>query len=230
MQPALLGVLLLVAGGFGYRALADFYRRPTDSVPIPHGTLAKLPLDLGNWIGQDSPLKEVVIRATDTDDHINRVYHAKDGPEGVAFYVAYGVNLRDLAPHRPEVCYPSAGWTLVTTDAESLPTSDGIHLQCQVHHFRRSGLVAADLTVLNYYIIDDRYCADVSLLRSKALRPTLEARYAAQVQVMSARGSTPAVAGDVVKRFAADSAPLLRALLRDAVAVAESGAARGPTS
>ena len=52
----------------------------------------------------------------------------------------------------------------------------------------------------------------------------------AQVQVMSARGSTSAVAGDVVKRFAADSAPLLRALLRDAVAAAESAAARGPTS
>lgn len=221
---------MLVAGGLGYRALAGVYLRPVSSVPIPRGTLARLPLELGDWIGQDSPLKEVVVRATDTDDHVNRVYRSRDGHDGVAFYVAYGVNLRDLAPHRPEVCYPSAGWTLVGTTVASLPTSEDTDLQCQLHHFRRSGLAAADLTVVNYYIIDDKYCADVSLLRSKALRPTLQARYAAQVQITAPRRSTVALADETAKRFAADSAPFIRKLLRDTVAAAESATLGKPPS
>ncbi len=108
-----IGVALILASGFGYRTLADRYNRPSDSIPLAPGTLAKIPMEFNGWFGVDKPLDEAVARATDTNDQLNREYRRRDGRAAVTMFVAYGVRLRDLQPHRPEVCYPGAGWTCV---------------------------------------------------------------------------------------------------------------------
>ena len=215
------GMVLLVASGVGYRTLAARYNRPTSSVPIPPGTLAKLPLELGDWVGRDRPLAEAVVRATAVDDHISRRYRRLDGRGSVSLFVAYGVNLRDLAPHRPEVCYTSVGLVLEETREATLTATDGVDLPCRVYRFKRGGLAAESVTVLNYYIVDGKYCPDVSLLRSKVWRLSLQADYSAQVQITcggSPRGST--TAGGLVRTFASDSAAVIRDLLAAAVASA----------
>lgn len=218
------GVVLLIGSGAGYRTLAGRYNLLTASVPLPPGTLARLPLQLGDWMGREMPLDEAVVRATDTDDHVNREYRHRHGQPAVSLFVAYGVNLRDLAPHRPEVCYPGAGWTLQETRKLTLTTADQSDLPCRVHRFKRGGLVRENITVLNYYIVDGKYCPDVSLLRSKAWRLSLQAKYAAQVQIVCGGSHMdPRGAEAATKAFAADSAPAIRDLLVAAVELAGGG-------
>ena len=214
LAAAVAAVGLLVSSGIGYRALAAYLARPTDSVPLPPGTLARLPLSIGQWTGRDVAVDEAVIRATDTDDRINRQYSRQGVAGDVGVYVAYGVRARDLMPHRPEVCYPGAGWTLQDVQLADLPLPDGSRLPCRVFRFSRGALDAHMVTVLNYYVVDGQYCPDVSLLRSRAWRGGGSIRYMAQVLITCSGNaiSSPESTGELVNRFAVDSAGPIRAL------------------
>lgn len=218
----LIACAVILGGGAGYRLLASQYARAAKSVPIPKGTLAKLPLEIASWTGIDEPLDPQVIKATDTDDHVNRIYR-RFGSESVSVFIGYGVNLRDLAPHRPEVCYPGAGWTLEDSKHIEITAVDQTKLPVQVHRFYRGGLAAQRVTVLNYYLVDGAYCSDVSLLRSRASQGGAHA-YAAQVQIVTS-ASVDQFASAMVQDFAGESAPLIHRLLLDAVteSVAKSG-------
>ncbi len=213
---------MLVASGVGFRLLASEYVRSSESIHVPVGTLATLPLEINGWFGSEVVMDERVLRATDTDDHVNRIYRRGPG-EAVALFIGYGVNLRDLAPHRPEVCYPGAGWTLDQTRlVEDFEISEEPGFACQIHDFHRGGLAGQRVTVLNYYIVDGQFCGDVSLLRSRAWRGGGDSTYAAQVQIVDQVGTSPIQAEQAVRAFAADSARQIRTLLVSAVDAALS--------
>ncbi len=197
-------VVLLLLSGWGYRATAERFGRAAGGVVLPKGTLGKFPDEFAGWRGKEVPLDVRIVEATDSDDLIHREYRDQSGVRRAVFYVAYGIQLRDLAPHRPEVCYPSAGWTVDKTDRLEISLEDGSVLPCQIHVFKRGGLQSDTTTVLHYYIVDGQYCADVSLLRS-AQRERREGdhAYAVQVQII-APGTLKVVPPEqTVKDFAA---------------------------
>lgn len=205
-------LILLVVSGAAYR-LANAHLSPDGATSLlPRGTLARLSLSLGGWEGRESLIREEVIEATDTDDHVSRTYVAPGGFGQIALFVGYGVRLRDLAPHRPEVCYSGSGWTLDETVPATFESSAGNTLGSQIHRFYRGGLGTQKMTVLNYYIVDGRYCADVSLLRSSAWRKA-DSNYVAQVQIACSSTSLNDRCEDTVKAFARESAGPIRACL-----------------
>jgi len=213
---ALTALALLIVTGTGYRILAYHLARPTQSVPLPPGTLAKLPLKIGGWIGKDVPLDPAIIRATDTDDHINRVYYRNGRTERVGVFIAYGVRARDLMPHRPEVCYPGGGWNLIKSQVTSIAlTRQKDSLSYSLFKFARGGLDSRSVSVVNYYIVDGQYCPDVSLLRSRIWRGAKGAHYIAQVQISCAGDQLYSVDSSEksLRDFARDSAHAIRSLL-----------------
>jgi EpsI family protein len=217
------GVLLL--SHVGYQAASARYARIQRGTPVPPGTLAKLPITIGAWEGKDEPLDERIVRATDTDDHVSRRYSR--GADTVHLFVAYGVSLRDLMPHRPEVCYVGAGWTRDERPTETV-LGGGV-LPVQIQHFHRGGLEARKMTVLNYYIVNGEYCGDVSLLRKRAAELNeSSAAYSAQVQVTCSQGLEEE-AERLVSEFAVASAPFIRELLEVEVRRA-AGLATTPAS
>ncbi|MBN1346207.1 MAG: EpsI family protein [Phycisphaerae bacterium] len=227
-------IVLLAVSGVGYRVLAMQLARPTESVPLPRGSLSELPLRLSDWIGRDVPLSEAIIRRTDSDDHVNRVYARHGGTQVVGLFVAYGVRGRDLMPHRPDVCYPGAGWALREKRVISIPLDNDRVLECQVYRFSRGGLDTSMVTVLNYYVVDGEYCPDVSLLRSKVWRGSGRSHYMAQVQISCGENALiPATTAlEAARSFAVASADPIRALLPDRPSEADSapsGAADSPS-
>lgn len=216
--PAVLAaVALFIAGGMSYRASATRLNGVGDSVPLPRGTLASIPLQIGEWRGEDVALDEEIITRTDTDDHVNRIYTRRGGHEGVAVFVAYGVRMRDLMPHRPEVCYPGAGWVADGTQQASPPDTRGVEIPCQIHHFRRGGFDGRTVTVLNYYIVDGQRHADVAVLRALGAKGPSSVRYVARVQVTSLKDFTRSAAEDLVRTFAEEFAPIVEAHIAQAV-------------
>lgn len=211
---------LLIVSGVGYRVVDARLSRLTGSTPIPKGTLARLPMQIGEWQGRDVPLSEAVIQATSTDDHINRVYAR--GSQAVSLFVAYGVRLRDLTPHRPEVCYRGAGWSLQSGTHQQVRSEGGAEVPVRLMIFNRNALQTEQVTVLNYYVVDGVYSADVSLLRDRAAGLAPGARYAAQIQITS---SDPVAAGAEaqVGEFATASADLIRDLIAKAVEAVAAG-------
>lgn len=223
--PAVLAaVALFIAGGMSYRASATRLNGVGDSVPLPRGTLASIPLEVGEWRGEDVPLDEEIVTRTDTDDHINRVYLRHGGQEGVAVFVAYGVRMRDLMPHRPEVCYPGAGWVPDGTLHANPTDKRGADLPCQIHHFRRGGFDGRSVTVLNYYIVDGQRHADVAVLRALGAKGPSGARYVARVQVTSLKEFTRSAAEELVRGFAEEFAPVVEENIERAVSQAAAHA------
>jgi EpsI family protein len=226
---AALAVALLVASGLAGRFLEGRLGQAGDHVAMPAGTLAHLPLSLGEWTGCEVPMEAAIVKRTGTDDHVNRSY--AQGPTGqtVGLYVAYGVRARDLMPHRPEVCYPSAGWTLDNSEPCELPVADGAKLPCRIYRFSQGTLGHEAITVLNYYLVDGQYAPDVSLLRSKAWQGTGSIQYMVQVQVTCSESSAPDpdAPANAVRRFAALSAKPIRVLLPDAPATEPASTTKG---
>lgn len=209
---------LMLVFGIGYRVLAARLAAPVNIAVLSAEELQRLPLEFGGWTGQEVPLDEAIVRATDTDAYINRRYSRRNNLESVCLYIAYGVKPRDLMPHRPEVCYTGSGWTLMDRSSMELPLSDGMKLPCSTFQFSRGALNTEKVVLLDYYIVDGEYCGDVSLLRSKAWRGAGAVRYVAQVQVVASvtTNLTADSAARIVSAFAAESAPLICRLFESA--------------
>ncbi len=201
------GFLMFVSSAT-YRVLAARLEAPVNTASLSSAALERLPLQIGDWTGQEVPLDEAIVRATDTEAHINRRYLRHNSSEYILLYVAYGVRARDLMPHRPEVCYTGAGWTLIDRRSMELSLSDGKKLPCSAFQFSRGTLNTKKTVVLAYYIVDEQYCRDVSLLRSKAWRGSGTVRYVAQVQIVASTtvNLNAESAARLVCEFAAESA------------------------
>lgn len=218
MIAAITASFLMLILGLGYRVLAARLAAPGNATPISFATMEKLPLQINDWTGKDVALDEYVVRIADTDAHINRTYSRKRSFEFISLYIATGVKARDLMPHRPEVCYTGAGWTLIDKDSVELPLSDGTELPCNVMQFSRGTLTKKKVVVLDYYIVDGEYSSDVSLLRSKAWRGSGTVRYVAQVQIVTSisPNQTADSATKSISTFAVESASLISRLFEDA--------------
>jgi EpsI family protein len=220
-QPAIAAALaaacLMLVFGLAYRVVAARLEAPSDTTPISPVALARFPMQIGDWTGEDVALDEAIVRQTDTDAHLNRRYLRHGGLEAVSFYIASGVKARDLMPHRPEVCYAGAGWTLADRRSIELSLSDSTKLPCNVMQFSRGALNTQKVVVLDYYLVDGQYCADVSLLRSKAWRGQGAVRYVAQIQIVApiTEARNAQAATKLVSDFAAESAVLTVSLFDD---------------
>jgi len=201
------GFLMLISSA-AYRVLAARLEAPVNTTPISPAALERLPLQIGDWMGREVPLDEAIVRATDTDAHINRSYSRNNASQYISLYIASGVKARDLMPHRPEVCYTGAGWTLIEKHSMELPLSDGMKLPCNVLQFSRGTLNTTKTVVLDYYIVDGKYCRDISLLRSKAWRGSGTVRYVAQIQIVASTtvNLTADSAARIISDFAVESA------------------------
>lgn len=215
---AITASFLMLILGLGYRVLAARLAAPMNGTPISPAALESLPLQIADWKGWDVPLDEDIVRATDTDAHVNRIYSRNNSLESISLYIASGVQARDLMPHRPEVCYTGAGWTLIDKRSMELNLSDDTTLPCNIMQFSRGTLNTNKIVVLDYYIVDGQYCSDVSLLRSKAWRGSGWVRYVAQVQIVTSISSNQIAdsATRTVRTFAVESASLISRLFEDA--------------
>jgi EpsI family protein len=229
-QPLLIaaaaaGLFLLAAGG-GYRALSGQLMRADEPAHIPAGTLKELPLNIGQWVGRDQSLDEQILKRASVDDHLTRLYQRTTDHASVAIWIAYGIRARDLMPHRPEVCYPGAGWTLRKTDHLDFRVPDNQTVTARLLTFASGTVDPRPLVVLTYYIVDDETCEDVSLLRSKAWRGQTAIRYMTQIQI-SYRIETMSTASPetILGEFASETFPLIRALLENAARAADRGTA-----
>jgi hypothetical protein len=216
LAAALLASGLLLVFDQTYRTVAARVSNPAPRTPLNPAVLERFPHQLGDWVGQDIPLKPETRERTGADVIINRQYSHWYRPESVGLYVASGIAVRDLMGHRPEVCFISAGWTLMEHRLVELPLPGGTKLPCTMFQFSRGMLDAARMTVLHYYIVDGQYCGDVSRLRRKVWRGSDMVNYASQVRItVSGETSTTEAALRVASAFAVDSAPLLVGLFQE---------------
>ncbi|UCG17295.1 MAG: exosortase-associated EpsI family protein [Phycisphaerales bacterium] len=224
VTAALVAAALLLGSGIGYRAVASRLSDFIGIAPLPQGTLAQLPLRIGEWVGQDVPVDERILKIADVDDYVNRIYERRGEKATASLFlafrrrdVAYGVPVRALMPHHPKVCYPATGWTFEESQQMALEEADGSMLPVEVLRFRRGELEVERVAVACYYIVEGRTGPSVAALRPRGWRPKGDLRYVAQIQIACNEGLLGTSAEEQVRAFAVDSAPAIRSLITRAV-------------
>jgi EpsI family protein len=181
---SLIAIVMMFAFGAANRTLTNRLANSQSVSPIPSDALDGLSLQISDWTGQDEPLDEAIIEATDTDAHISRLYR-RHSLESVWLYIAAGRRTRDLMPHRPEVCYTGAGWTRISSKSKELIMDDKTLLPCSIFQFSRGALNTKNVIILDYYIVDGQFSRDVSLLRSKIWKGDGMVKYSAQIEIVA---------------------------------------------
>lgn len=83
--------------------------------------LDSIPTRIGKWNGEDMEITAEVANALDADKVLNRNYindNAEDMMQLLVVYRKYG---RRGFAHRPEMCYPAAGWEIVSKSYTTVP-------------------------------------------------------------------------------------------------------------
>lgn len=119
VQTTLLLLLMLAVGA------GAWWLQWRPAPRVDPGPLAALPLEVGPWQGRDIPLEDAVERILQADHHVQRVYARENSGEIVWLYIGYyGTHRGGRPEHTPEVCYPSAGWSVEARESPGLGARD----------------------------------------------------------------------------------------------------------
>jgi len=184
-----LGVLLLVFSGVGYRVAATRLKINPQDNRLLHLRLSNFPMAVADWAGRDVPISETIQRVAATDDFLSRLYVDKHTSGWVNVYVAYSGRPGTMLGHRPDVCYTGAGWIHDSTEPSSFISRSGRHIPCLVHRFHMPKPRVDEIVVLNFYIVNGHISNDEGRFSGlEWRRPNVDGRvahYVAQVQVSS---------------------------------------------
>ncbi len=145
---AILGLVLLV--GLGTVAFL-----PHSAETSPAGIRMELPLFVGDWVGQDAAVteREKEVLAPDTR-FARKTYTSLYGDKIFVSIVLSGDDMTNSI-HRPERCLPAQGWSLQSSDRQTLPLDDGHRLAMtklrDVRVIEEEGKAVGMLHGLNYY-------------------------------------------------------------------------------
>jgi EpsI family protein len=186
--PVLLACVVLVASGLGYRVVAAHLDRLGKAIRLPV-PLANIPMEVGPWRGEDVPMSQAVLKVAGNDDYVNRRYMNEAAGAWVNLYVAYSGDPRTMLGHRPQVCYPAAGWQHEYTTRIEITSPQGTVVPCLLHRFHMAGQAAGSVVVLNFYVLNGKMTDDEGTFSGAAWRlPNISgniARYVTQVQISS---------------------------------------------
>jgi hypothetical protein len=75
--------------------------------------LQSIPETLGDWEGEPTEIDEQIVRLTGAKDVVSRRYVNRNTGVAIDMILLFGTAV-DMYGHTPEVCYPAAGYTLVS--------------------------------------------------------------------------------------------------------------------
>ncbi len=83
--------------------------------------LEKLPKTIGKWQGHDEPIEKSIRDVMNADKLLSRTYVGPNPDYPIGVWIVYRkFGRRDFA-HRPEMCYPAAGWEITKKSYVKLP-------------------------------------------------------------------------------------------------------------
>lgn len=115
VRLTLVSVLLILAAAY-------VYLNPPEEMRLGAGSLARYPMALGGWSGEELSFDDVVTQELNADDTLTRRYTR--GSDEVWFVVIFHQNER-YGAHEPLVCYRSQGWSVIDEGTRTLRRTEG---------------------------------------------------------------------------------------------------------
>lgn len=186
-----LACILLVTAGLAYREGASRVEEPP-AIPPPV-SLAEMPVEVGEWKGQDLDIPSVTKDYMETnfaDDYVSRRYvNSSEGNYADAYVVYCSSRPGGLLGHQPMVCFPAHGWIHDETVRSEFVSRLGRRIPCLIHRFHKPAPASRPVVVLSFYILNGQITlSERDFSGFWGRRPNVSgdpARYVAQVQISS---------------------------------------------
>lgn len=125
-------------------------------IAIPSQPLSSLPLQLGDWTGEDIELDERLFNAIGAHSVVNRVYRNSAGQQ-VSVHLALIADPTANPGHYPEVCYPTSGWGVVKRETSKVEAPGAAPVSARLMTYGQSGTQVA---ILFWYQLGERSFVD----------------------------------------------------------------------
>jgi len=213
---AVIAGFILLVHGIAYQSLAARLQGPLNVSPLDPNALKTLPLEIADWTGHDIPMDKEIVSVLDNEAFINRLYSRDNGTNSVVLFFSCGYSGYERIIHRPEICYPSAGWKVVSEHALQLTCKEGENLPYTMFRFSKTDVEMMQSAVLHYYVVDGKPLADIQILRPRLWRLFNRINYVARVLITTSDyAQSEKTREQILKDFAVDSAPFIEQLLDD---------------
>lgn len=108
--PALLGGILILSLSFveGFY-MKDRWGKPGAEAAEMGKLFAQVPKEIGDWVGEDLPVDEIVKNTAGAVNYVSRRYHNERTDRDVTLWLIVG-HSRDIVRHTPNICYPASGF------------------------------------------------------------------------------------------------------------------------
>jgi EpsI family protein len=111
----------LVFGMLIVAIIASYWMREKPTAVLFSPDLEAFPTIIASWTGRDLEIVSEVRNALNADTVLSRAYWNTDYGSTAGLLVVYRKYGRRDFIHRPEACYPAAGWKIVETGHTTVP-------------------------------------------------------------------------------------------------------------
>lgn len=125
------------------------------SVMQPPLDLESIPLAFESWRGEDIEVQQETLGVLSASSYIQRRYTDLIGRE-VSLHAAIWGTVEEVgiaAPHHPEICYPSANWTIMDRQIVEVTTDQAV-IPLELIHFQRQ---SSSLITAHWYRMGDYF-------------------------------------------------------------------------
>jgi hypothetical protein len=123
--PYALGVILLAGATLWQAKIVDRWGMSGISEEGLNQRFANVPMNIGDWVGTDHEVEDIITEKAGAVAHVNRVYRNTETGEEVAMWLIAG-HAKDIVRHTPDICYPAQGYRRAQNQiTHEMPTADG---------------------------------------------------------------------------------------------------------
>lgn len=124
-----------------------------------------IPYNIGNWVGTDTPIRQEALNILDANSTISRVYRDLLTGQTATLLLVQCADARSLLGHYPPVCYPSQGWSQLSSAITAVPPEFGSFEATEYAFGYELSLQSNALEVLHFTVLPDgRMAPNMDLL------------------------------------------------------------------
>lgn len=113
----------------------------------------RIPMQIGDWMGEDSPVPAQARDLLKPNVLISRRYVAPDG-ESAMLLIVQSADARDMGGHYPPVCYPNAGWAKLAEPRDSEVEVAGAAIPITEYTYGVGGVTGVrERRILDFFVL-----------------------------------------------------------------------------
>lgn len=179
------GLLLALAFVFPNRTTVD--QSTVSKLEAVKQAVMQVPYRVGRWESARIEVPVAAVELLHPNAILSRRFEPIDGGPSIGLLLVHCTDARDMRGHYPPICYPSAGWELISSSSDSLTLRQDA-VPVAVYTFSRFSEIGVEtrIRILNVFVLPDgSLTPEMDDIGTLADRWAVSSSGVAQLQIVS---------------------------------------------